>query len=424
MEERTDKVKTVVTAPAMSRRELDIEVPAEEASLEFEKVLDDYASRAKLDGFRRGKAPREMVKKLFSEDIREAVIESLAPRILRESLLAEGLNPVSTPLIREIRFQDGEPFRFKAVVEIIPEFDVPPYKKLKLEKVAVGVEDADVDRYLEEVRQKSAEYSPVADRGVRAGDYALVEWKGKDLKTKRFLPTEKFLALAGHPDNEKNLNENLSGLKPGETRRFVIAYPSDHPQKKLAGREIEYEIKVISIKEKKVPELTDEWAKDLGEFDSLAALRAKVRGELEKAKEENARRERGEEALKALAEGVTLDLPPSLVEGEARSILQSWAESLKGGVTPQQVEELKRQAGEQAARNIKRGLILHKIADRERLGVSDEEVEEEIRGMAKRNGVPLAQLVARINDEGKREDIRTALLTRKTIDFLLENAVS
>jgi trigger factor len=424
MEEQTEKVKTVVTAPAMSRRELDIEVPAEEAAREFENVLDDYASRAKLDGFRRGKAPREMVRKLFSEDLREAVIESLAPRILRESLLAERLNPVSTPLIREIRFQAGEPFRFKAVVEIIPEFDVPPYKKLKLEKAAVRVEDADVERYLEDVRQKSAEYSPVADRGVRDGDYALVEWKGKDLKTKRFLPTEKFLVLAGHPDNEKNLNENLSGLKPGETRRFAIVYPSDHPQKKLAGREIEYEIKVISIKEKKVPELTDEWAKDLGEFDSLTALRAKVRGELEKAKEENARRDRGEEALKTLAEGVSLDLPQSLVDGEARSILQSWAESLKGGLTPQQVEELKQQAGEQAARNIKRGLILHKIADRERLSVSDEEVEEEIRGMAKRNGVPLAQLIARINDEGKREDIRTALLTRKTIDFLLENAVS
>jgi len=425
MDETTDKVKTVLTAPSMSRRELEIEVPAGEASREFETVLDDYASKAKLDGFRRGKAPREMVKKLFAADIREAVVESLAPRVLRESLLAERLNPVSTPLIRDIQFREGEPFRFRAVVEVIPDFDLPPYKKLKVEKAAVTVDEADVDRYLEEIRQKSADYAPVADRGVQDGDYTLVEWKGKDLKTKRFLPTEKFLALAGHPENEKNLNENLRGLRPGETRRFVIAYPPGHHQKRLAGREIEYEIKVISIKEKKVPEITDEWAKDLGEFDSLAALRAKVRGELEKAKEESARRERGEAALRALAEGVTLELPETLVEGEARSILQSWAESLRGGVPPDaQVEELKQRALEQAARNIKRGLILNRIADRERLSVSDEEVEEEIREMAKRNGVPLAQLVARINDEGRRDDVRTALLARKTIDFLLENAVS
>ena len=424
MDEKTDQVKTVVTAPAMSRRELDIEVPTEEASREFEKVLDDYASRAKLDGFRRGKAPRDMVKRLFSEEIREAVIESLAPRVLRESLRAENINPVSTPVIQDVRFKNGEPFRFKAVVEVIPEFDVPPYKKLKVEKPEVKVEEADVDRYIEELRQKSAEYAPVEDRGVRDGDYTLIEWKGKDLKTKRFLPTEKILVLAGHPDNEQNLNESLIGLKPQETRRFTVAYPPDHRQKKLAGREIEYEIKIISIKEKRVPELADEWAKDLGEFDSLVGLRAKVRGELEKAKEETARRERGEEAIRALAEQVTLDLPESLVASETQSILRSWAESLKGGLAAPQIEELKLRAKEQAARNIKRSLILQKIADRERLSVSDEDVEEEIKEMAKRNGIPLAQLVARLNEEGRREDIRLALLTRKTIDFLLENAVS
>lgn len=424
MEEKMDRVKTVVTAPSMSRRELEIEVPPDEASREFEKILDDYASRAKLDGFRRGKAPREMVKRLFSDDIRDAVVESLAPRVLRESLRSESIDPVSTPVIRDVRFRSGEPFRFKAVVEVVPEFDLPPYKKIKVEKAAVAVEDAEIDRYLEELRQKSAEYTPVEDRGINDGDYALIEWKGKDLKTKRFLPTEKILVLAGHPDNEKGLNESLIGLKPQETRSLIIAYPPDHPQRKLAGREIEYLIKVISIKEKKVPEMTDEWAKDLGEFDSLAGLRAKVRGELEKAKAETARRARGEEAVRSLAQGITVDLPESLVEAEAQSILRGWAESLKGGLTAPQIEELKLRAREQAEQSVKRSLILRRIADRERLSVSDEDIEEEIREMAKRNGVPLAQLVARISQEGKREDIRTALLARKAIDFLLENAVS
>ncbi len=424
MDERTEKIRTSVTTPSASRRELDIEVPSEEAAREFEKVLDDYGSRVKLDGFRRGKAPRDMVKRLFSEEIREAVIENLAPRVLRESLRSENINPVSTPVIRDVRFRSGEPFRFKAVVEVIPEFDLPPYKKIKVETAAVRVEESEIDRYLEDLRQKSAEYTPVEDRGVKDGDYVLIEWKGRDLKTKRFLPTEKILVLAGHPDNEKNLNESLVGLKSQETRRLVIAYPPDHAQKKLAGREIEYEIKVISIKEKKVPEMTDEWAKDLGEFDNLAGLRAKVSGELEKAKADAARRERGEEAVRALAEGVTLELPESLVEQEAQSILRGWASSLKRGLTGPEVEGLKQQAREQAARSLKRSLILRKIADRERLSVSDEDIEEEIREMAKRNGVPLAQLAARISEEGRRDDIRTALLARKAIDFLLEKAVS
>jgi trigger factor len=424
MDEKMDKVKTVVAVPAASRRELDIEVSADEAAREFEKVLDDYASRAKLDGFRRGHAPRDMVKRLFLSEIRESVVEGLAPRVLRESLRAEDINPVSTPVILDVRFKEGEPLSFKAVVEIIPEFDLPPYKKLKVKKPEVKVEDAEVDRALEDLRQKSAEYQPVENRGVADGDYAVIEWKGKDLKTKRFLPTEKILVLAGHQDNEKALNENLMGVKPQETRRFVISYPPEHPHKRLAGRDIEYELKVISIKEKKVPEMTDDWAKDLGEFDNLAGLREKVRLELEKSKQESVRREMGEEIVRQLGEEISLDLPESLVDAEAQSLLRSWAASLRSDMAAPQVEELKQRARDQAGQTIKRGLILKKIAERERIAVTDEEVEEEIKEMAKRNNVPLAQLVARINEEGRREDIRTALLTRKTIDFLLENAVS
>jgi trigger factor len=424
MDEKTEDIKTVVAAPAPSRRELDIEVSAEGVAREFDKVLDDYASRAKLDGFRRGKAPRDMVKRLFLNEIRESVVDSLAPRALRESLRAENINAVSTPLIREVSFKEGEPLKFKAVVEIIPEFDLPSYNKIKVKKTGAEVEDADVARALEDLRQKSAEYAPVEDRGVVDGDYVLIEWKGRDLKTKRFLPTEKIMVLAGHPDNEKKLNDSLIGAKTQETRRLVIAYPPDHAQKKLAGREIEYDIKVISIKEKRVPELTDDWAKDLGEFDNLAGLREKVRGELEKAKAEEARREMGEEAVRTLAEGVSLELPESLVDAEAQSLLRSWAASLRSGLTMPQIEDLKQRAKEQARQSLKRGLILKKIADRERITVADEDVEEEIKEMAKRNNVPLAQLVARINEEGRRDDIRTALLTRKTIDFLLENAVS
>jgi trigger factor len=424
MDEQTDKVKTAVAAPAASRRELDIEVPADEAAREFEKALDDYASRAKLDGFRRGHAPRDMVKRLFLSEIRESVIESLAPRVLRESLRAEDINPVSTPVIRDVRFKEGEPLSFKAVVEVIPEFDLPPYKKLKVKKPEVKVEDAEVDRALEDLRQKSAEYQPVESRGVADGDYVTIEWKGKDLKTKRFLPTEKILVLAGHPDNEKALNDHLIGVKPQETRRFVVTYPPDHRQKRLAGRDIEYELKVISIKEKKVPEMTDDWAKDLGEFDNLAGLSEKVRRELEKSKQDSARREMGEEIVRQLAEEISLELPESLVEAEAQSLLRSWAASLRSDMPAPEVEELKQRARDQAGRSIKRGLILRKIAERERIAVTDEDVEAEIKEMAKRNNVPLAQLVAKINEEGRREDVRTALLTRKTIDFLLENAVS
>jgi len=423
MNDKTETIKSRVTSSSPSKRELEIEVAADEVSKEWEKVLLEYASRARLDGFRRGKAPKEMVKRLFYPDIKDAVIENLAPRALRESLRAENISPVGTPVISEAVFREGQPFRFKAVVEVLPGFELPSYKKIRVQKREVKVEEEDVSRSLEELRQKSAEYVPVEGRGVADGDYVVVEWKGKDLQTKRFLPTEKVLVLAGHPDNEKVLNDSLKGTTPGETRKFIISYPQEHPQKKMAGRTVEYEIRVISIKEKKVPEMSDEWAKDLGEYEDLAALKQRVRQELEKAKEEAARREMGDEVVKGLIEELELELPESLVEEEAVSILRGWAAQLPTDLPSTQVEELREKAKGQAQRSLKTSLLLQKIAQQETLAVGDEEIEEEIKAMAKRNNVPLVQLVEKVNQEGKREDIRNSLLLRKAIDFLLDNAV-
>jgi trigger factor len=424
MNEATEKIKARITSPSASQRELEVEVAADETAREFERVLKDYASRARLDGFRRGKAPKDMVKRMFYADIKDAVIEALAPKALREGLRSENISPVSTPVIREISFREGEPLRFKALVEVLPEFELPPYKKLKVAKKEIKVDEAEIDRSIEELRQKSAEYIPVEGRGVADGDYAVVEWKGQDLKTKRFLPDEKVLVLAGHPDNEKQLNETLLGLKPvEETRRFAISYPPDHPQKKLAGRSIEYEIKVVSIKEKKVPELSDEWAKDLGEFENLAALREKVQSELQKSKEESARREMGDEIIKEILSGLTLEVPETLVEDETRSLLSRWASSLPRQIPADQVEEMKQRARVQAEHSVKQTLVLSRIAEQEKLVVSDEEIEEEIKSMARRNNVPLAQLIENINQEGRREDLRHSLRLRKAIDFLLDNAV-
>ena len=423
MNDRKETVKSRVTSSSPSRRELEIEVPAEEVAAESEKVLQEYASRARLDGFRRGKAPKEMVKRLFSQDIKDGVIENLVPRALRESLTAQNISPVGTPVISEVVLREGEPFQFKAVVEVLPSFEVPPYKKIRVKKRESQVEEKEVDGSLEELRQKSAEYVPVEGRGVADGDYVVVEWKGKDMQTKRLLPTEKVLVLAGHPDNEKGLNESLIGALPGEARKFVVSYPQDHRRKKLAGREVEYELKVVAIKEKRVPELSDDWAKDMGEYENLAALKQRVGQELEKAKQEQARREMGEEIVKELVEALQLELPESLVEAETGSILRGWAAQLTADLPPAQLEELGEKAKAQAQRSLKTSLLLQRIAAQEKLAVGDEEIEEEIKAMARRNNVPLAQLAEKVSQEGRREDIRNSLLLRKAIDFLLDNAV-
>jgi len=423
MSENEERIKAKIVSPTSSKRELEIEVAADEAAEEFEKILDDFASRARLDGFRRGKAPRDMVKRLFYSDIKNSVVETLAPRALRESLKAENLSPIATPLISEISYQEGGPFRFKATVDVLPDFELPAYKKIRVKKREAVVEAEEVERSVEDLRQKSAEFLPVEGRGVADGDYVVLEWKGKDSKTKRMLPTEKTLVLAGHPDNERLLNENLIGLKPQESRTFVISYPPEHRLKKMAGKTIEYKIKVISVKEKKVPQLSDDWAKDLGEVENLADLRAKVRTELAKIKEDVARREMGDDIVRTLSDMLKLELPEVLIEEEAAALVRSWAQAAPDTLTPEQFKELGRRAKAQAEQKVKNSLLLEKIAAAEKLVVSDEEVMEEIKTLAKRNNIPLAQVVESINREGKREDLKHNLLLRKAIDFLLENAV-
>lgn len=423
MNDTKENIKSRITSTSPCTRELEVEVGADEVAEEWEKALQEYASRARLDGFRRGKAPKEMVKRLFYRDIKDAVIENLAPRALKESLRAQNIHPIGTPVISEAVLREGQPFHFKAVVEVLPGFELPAYRKIRVQKKESKVEDTDVDRSLEELRQKSAEYNPVEGRGAADGDYVVVERKGRDLQTRRFLPTDKVLVLAGHPDNEPALNESLKGAALGESRKFVISYPQDHAQKKVAGKTFEYEIKVISIKEKKVPEMSDEWAKDLGEYESLAALRERVRQELDRAKREAARREMGDEIVNGLVDSLQLDLPDSLVEAETDSILRGWSAQLSADLPLTQVEELRQRAKGQAQRSLKTSLLLQRIASQENLAVADEEIEEEIKAMAQKNNLPLAQLVERINQEGKREDIRNSLLLRKAIDFLIDNAV-
>lgn len=424
MDNQTEKIYIRVSSPQASLREMEVEVAWEEVAREWEKILTAYVARARLDGFRPGKAPREMVKRLFFKEIRDDVVDILVPKVMNEAMREKGIHPLTNPVVSEISFREGEPLHFRARVEILPEFKLPPYRKIRVKKKEVKVEEREVDEYLERLRQNSAEYIPVEGRGVVEGDYVVLEWKAKDAKTRRTLPTEKVLVIAGHPENEVALNENLRGLNIGETRCFTASYPSGHPLKKFAGRTLESEIKVVAIKEKRVPELNDEWAKDLGEFADLAALREKVRLELERARLESARQAMGEEVVETIVEDLQLELPESLVEREAVAIVQSWMAENKETMKPEELENFRQRARKQAEMEIMKNLVLRRIAQEEGLQVNEEEIDEEIKTIARKNNVPLAQLTDRINQEGGREDLRATLLLRKAIDFLIENAVS
>lgn len=417
-------MKSTVIEISQSKREIEVEIEAGEVMEEFEKILDQYSHKTKISGFRPGKAPKDIVKRLFYPDIKDSLINYLAPKALNKELQSLNLNPIGIPVVNELHFKEGEPFRLKAQFEIWPEISLPEYKNIKVKKKKTPVTEKEIDQSLEELRLRAAQYVPVEGRGVVDGDYVISEVKGRDTNTKRFFQTEKAIIIAGDPSNEETLNQNLLGLKPNEKAHFVLIHSKDHQNKKLAGKKIEYDLKIISIKEKKIPEINDDFAKELGEYENLKDLKAKVKESLISSKEKESKSEMAEKILKNISDRLSFELPESLVEQEYKAVLRRMLSfHPQDSANKEEMEKLKEEARKKAGQNLKNHLILRKIAEKENIDVSDKELHEEMKAIAEANNMPLAKVIDAINKEGKREELRDTVLSKKTVDFLVESAI-
>jgi trigger factor len=407
-----------------SRKEIELEIPPEEVLKEYEKILDEYTNRVKLSGFRQGHAPRDMVRGLFDHDIKHDVYDSLIPRVLEEELRGLRLNPVNVPVLRDLKHEEGQPLRCTAAFEVLPDFELPDYRTIQVPGRTSEVGEEDVDKILEDIRTRAAEYVPVEGRGVGDGDYAVVEMQGRDKRTNRLLPVEKAVVLAGHPENEPALNAQIIGMKAGEERAFAVAYPKDHPNRRVAGKDIAYNLKVREVKEKKVPELNDEFARTVGTPEGLKDLREKVRKELVEARDKAGRNETASAVLAEVAKRVSLELPESVVEQETLAVLKRFLSASRDRrISPEALEGLKTQARRQAEDHLKNHLILEKIAKKEGFGVTEEEIQAEIRDLAQANHVSEPYLADMLKREERREELVETLLFRKTVDFLVKTAI-
>jgi trigger factor len=409
------------------KRELEIEVPAAQAKYEYDRVLKNFALQADIKGFRQGNAPMHLVKQKYDADIKQSVVQNLAPKEINDILKEEDIQPVASPVITDIDFQEDKPLKIKVEFELWPEFELPQYKKIKVNKEKSDVTEEDVNQSLEDLREKSARFEPVEDRGIKEGDYVMAELKGKDKQSKKLLPTQKTVIMAGHADNDSELNKNLIGLKSGEVAVFEISHKKDAANKRVAGKTIEYHLNVQSVKQKKLPELNDEFAKDIGKFDNIQALRDEIKKELLTAKKSVSQRKATEEVLEKIAEKTKIDLPESIVNQEMVANLRQAASQMQQkqpfSLKESQVEDLKKEARGQAEKTIKNHLILKKIAEKENIEVTEEELQMEFKSMAEKNNVPFPKVVEYMNQEGRKDNLKENMLLRKTVDFLTGQAI-
>ncbi len=419
-----EKEKNEIKKKNECLREIDVEITAEDADAEYRRILDDYAARVKMHGFRPGKAPRDMVKKMYASEIKEAMVNSLVPKALDAEMKKQAIIPVTTPMISDLDYKEGGSLRAKAQFEVWPEFELPSYKKIKVDKVEDTVSEEDIDGYLEELRAKATKYIPVEDRGVADEDYVMVEIKGQDTKTKRYLPTEKAAVLAGHPENESALNKNLLGCRVKDEKSFHVQYPEDHAKKRLAGKDINYVIKILSIKEKKIPELTDDFAREISEFNTLKELRDRIRKDMEESRENMARRDIGNRVIEKISEQLNFDLPETVVRQETMAIIQNLMSSQPhANPTREEIAGLEGEAKKKAESNLKNHLILKRIAEKEKIQVNDEDTNEELKKIADANKLPLAGVKDALLKDGRIQEVKDRLLLKKVVDFLTDNAI-
>ena len=266
------------------KRELVIEIPVDIVAKEAENVVTQFRRVARIPGFRQGHAPATLVRRHFRDDIRSEVVQTLLPKFFETAIKEQNFSVIGRPRFEELKFEDDQPLTCKATFEIVPPFELGGYKGLEVEEESRVVTEEDIDKAVEELRQRAATYEDVQDRAAQDDDYVMVSYRGRDSKDAGSTPVESKDAVVhlGAKGTVEAFTENLRGVMPGEKREFDVSYPDDYAQKSLAGKNLRYQVDVQSIKRKVLPAVDDELAKSVSESETLADLRVKLREGLEK----------------------------------------------------------------------------------------------------------------------------------------------
>jgi trigger factor len=419
-------MKTDLTDLNDTRKSLRVEIPSEIVDAEIDRVAKDYSRKARIPGFRPGRAPARVIKQRFKDQILHDVAQDLIPRAVGDALRERGVEAVDTPDIRDVNVEEGQALTFTASFETLPPFEPGEYSSIRLQRTQPRVEDAAVDHALQRLRERAARFEPVEGRGVIDGDTVTLDLERRGASGAPDKHTDVGVEL-GNKVNPPGLDEQLLGLEAGATKSFVLHYPADYAIAELANSDVSYTVTVKGIRRRVLPELDDELAKDLGEFETLDALRARVRADLEHEARHQSEREIRASLMKQLAARVPFEIPPSLVDRELDRRIEEFARRLVDqNVDPRQAGvdwDAFRESQRDAAReSVASAIVLDEVARRERLEVEAEEVEREIGRYAERTGRTPAAVRAALEKEGDIARVYGGLRRDKSIDFLMSRA--
>lgn len=428
-------MKTELKEISSTRKQIDIEIDADAVRAVYDRITDNYAKAATVPGFRPGHAPRAVVRTRFKDQIRTEVLRELLPNAVQEAIHEHNVAPLGEP---ELNLENSEglnelgqkPISFNVNVDVLPDIKLGEYKGLEASRRTRPIKDDDVDRVIDQLRENSASLQPVEDRGAQPGDTVTANFHGKFVNEPDAEPinVEDVDVILGGAGVVQAITDNLTGVKADDEKTFSVDYPEDFSAKGLAGKLIEYTVKVNAVRVKELPEVDDEWAQSLGdEIESVDQLREKIREDVEAQAKNEAEGRVRTDLLRQLVDGNEFELPERLVAHQTEHRFESVVRDMIGqGIDPRNPEldweKARDSLKEQATYELRSSLLLEEIADAEKIDVSDQEIEDEIKAIAEASRQTPQQVRDVLTKQGGERSIAPRLRNRKALDFLVANA--
>ncbi len=415
---------------------LQIELPPEEVSKEWDAIANSFARFAKIPGYRPGKAPRAVIEKRFRKEIQDELTKKLVSKSYHEAIEQEQLRVASLANIEDVQLGEDKSMRFRATVVTVPEFEVPEYKSIPVQLPDTAVSQPEIDAALERLRDQSADFVDIPERGLEMEDFAVIDFEGSSdgkpiseiapLASKNLHGGKKFW-LRLTPDNFlPKFCEQIIGQKRGETRTVIVDFATDFPVKELAGKQASYDVTVREIKQKMLPAVDDAFAAKLIPGKTLSDLHGIIEHDLAHEKEHERERAKEGQVVKFLHDRIQFELPPALLKNETRRILADLVQrNRERGVTDEMLKEKEKELIESAAglaaHRLKTNFILHRIAEREKINVSREDVSGRLREEAARYNIPVEKMRKELQENDGLDAFAEQILLGKTLDFLKAN---
>ena len=429
-------MKVEVEKQPGSVSKLQIELPPDEVAKEWDAIADSFARFAKIPGYRPGKAPRAVIDKRFRKEIQDELTKKLVSKSYHEAVEREQLRVASLTNIEDVQFGEDKSMRFRATVVTAPDFELPDYKHIPAQVPDTKVSDAEVDESLERLRDQSADFVDVPERGLEMNDFAVLDFEGSveskpiseivPQASKNLQGGKKFWLHLAADNFLPKFCEQLIGQKPGETRLVIVHFPDDFPVKELAEKKADYAVTLREIKEKVLPALDDAFAAKMLSGKTLADLRQAIKHDIEHAKQHDMERAKESQIVKYLHEQVQFELPPALLQNETRRALAELVQRNRDrGVTDEMLKEKEKElidgAASLATHRLKTNFILHRIAEREKIQVTKEDVDLRVKQEAARYEISPEKMRKELQQRDALDDIAEQILLGKTLDFLKAN---